>query len=144
MAAGGDENAALAGMQSVFETKLITLEHEELRRGTTLAGPHRDDVSIELSGNDVRKFGSQGQRRLLAILLKLAELSYLESELRERCVLLLDDVFSEFDREITAKLQRLLEGDRQVFVTSPVPLDWARSHDVRVFDVQDGRVTPAQ
>ncbi len=144
LAAGGDENAALAGMQSVFETKLITLEHEELRRGTTLAGPHRDDVSIELSGNDVRKFGSQGQRRLLAILLKLAELSYLESELRERCVLLLDDVFSEFDREITAKLQRLLEGDRQVFVTSPVPLDWARSHDVRVFDVQDGRVTPAQ
>jgi recombinational DNA repair ATPase RecF len=57
--------------------------------------------------------------------------------------LLLDDVFSEFDREITAKLQGLLEGDRQVFVTSPVPLDWADSQNVKVFEVSHGGVVPA-
>jgi DNA replication and repair protein RecF len=131
------------GLQSVFETKLLSLESEELRRGTTLAGPHRDDLSITMAGKEVRRYGSQGQRRLIAVLLKLAELSHLEAELKEHCVLLLDDVFSEFDLEITAKLQRLLGGDRQVLVTSPVPLGWAEARDVRVFTVRNGGVEPA-
>ena len=129
-------------LQSVFETRLLSLEAEELRRGTTLAGPHRDDLSITMGRSNVRRYGSQGQRRLLAVLLKLSELSHLEKELNERCVLLLDDVFSEFDREITAKLQALLAGDRQVFVTSPVPLEWADFHDVKTFQVKNGGVAP--
>ena len=129
-------------LQAVFETKLLSLESEELRRGTTLAGPHRDDLSITMGEKSVRRYGSQGQRRLLAVLLKLSELSHLERELNERCVLLLDDVFSEFDREITSKLQGLLAGDRQIFVTSPVPLDWADSHEVRTFNVHNGGVSP--
>jgi DNA replication and repair protein RecF len=130
-------------LQAVFETKLLSLETEELRRGTTLVGPHRDDLAITMGGETVRRFGSQGQRRLLAVLLKLAELSHLETELKERCVLLLDDVFSEFDREITARLQGLLGGDRQVLVTSPVPLDWAASHDLTTFEVRAGVVAAA-
>ena len=141
LAAGGGATAEQVGLQSVFEMKLLSLEAEELRRGTTLAGPHRDDLSIRMAGKEVRKYGSQGQRRLLAVLLKLAELSYLETELREPCVLLLDDVFSEFDLDITAKLQGLLAGNRQVLVTSPVPLDWAAAQDVRVFTVQNGEVS---
>jgi DNA replication and repair protein RecF len=143
IAAGGGAAAEQVGLRSVFETKLLSLESEELRRGTTLAGPHRDDLSIKMAGKEVRKYGSQGQRRLLAVLLKLAELSHLEAELKEPCVLLLDDVFSEFDLEITTKLQGLLAGNRQVLVTSPVPLAWATAHDVRVFSVQNGEVSPA-
>lgn len=142
-AAGSGTGEEPIDLQAVFETKLLTLESEELRRGTTLAGPHRDDVSVTMGGKDVRKYGSQGQCRLLAVLMKLAELSHLETELREPCVLLLDDVFSEFDGEITAKLQGLLAGNRQVFVTSPLPLDWADTHDVKVFTVSDGGVAPA-
>jgi DNA replication and repair protein RecF len=128
-------------LKAVFETKLRSLEEEELRRRTTLVGPHRDDIVIKLSGKDVRKYGSQGQRRLLAILLKLAELSQLETVLDEPCVLLLDDVFSEFDRGIIEKLQGLFENGRQVFVTSPVPLDWAISRNVKSFEVRGGNVT---
>lgn len=105
---------------SAFHERLAAIAVEESRRGITLAGPHRDDVELAMDGHDLRRFGSQGQRRLLAVLLKLAEMSYLEHELREPCVLLLDDVFSEFDEAIMAKLQRLLDGARQVFVTSPV------------------------
>jgi DNA replication and repair protein RecF len=143
------ESAALAGngraagpeeMKSVFEAKLVSLEREELRRGTTLVGPHRDDVTIGLSGKEVRKYGSQGQRRLLVILLKLSEMTFLEAESREECVLLLDDVFSEFDDPITRKLQAVLESGRQVLVTSPVSLDWAASGDVRLFTVKNGSI----
>jgi DNA replication and repair protein RecF len=138
--AGNGGNAGADELKGVFETKLLSLEGEEIRRGTTLAGPHRDDIAVKLSDKDARKYASQGQRRLLAILLKLAELSHIEAELKEPCVLLLDDVFSEFDREITGKLQGLLESGRQVLVTSPVPLDWAASRDVRGFAVHRGGV----
>jgi DNA replication and repair protein RecF len=139
--AGSGADPGFDEITAVFETRLAAVEREEIRRGTTMVGPHRDDIAIQIDGREVRKFGSQGQRRLLAILLKLAELSHLETELNEPCVLLLDDVFAEFDAEITDKLQGLLEGDRQVFVTSPVRLGWAASRDVRVFTVSAGRVT---
>jgi DNA replication and repair protein RecF len=139
-AAGNGEDPGPDDVRAVFDTRLLALEEEELRRGTTLAGPHRDDVSIKLAGHDVRKYGSQGQRRLIAVLLKLAELSHLESELKEPCVLLLDDVFSEFDPRITGRLQGLLESGRQVLVTSPGPLEWVSSHDVKQFKVWGGGV----
>ena len=140
MAAGAAEGDVVPSLADVFAVKLGALETEERRRMTTLAGPHRDDVSLRLDGKDLRRFGSQGQRRLFAILLKLAELSHLERRLEERCVLLLDDVFAEFDHEITGKLQHLLDGSRQLFVTSPVALEWTRP-DARLYHVRDGEVT---
>lgn len=143
LSAGAGGVANHVTLQSVFETMLISLESEELRRGTTLAGPHRDDVSITIKGTEVKRYGSQGQQRLLAFLLKLAELSHLEAELDERCVLLLDDVFSEFDPRITAQLQTVLAEDRQVMVTSPAPLGWASGGDFGRFTVQDGEVEPS-
>lgn len=137
---GNDPDGVPVSMADVFETKLAAVDREEYRRGTTLVGPHRDDLLIEFCGDDIRKFGSQGQRRLIAILLKLAELSHLETELKETAVLLLDDVFAEFDADVTEKLQHVLDADRQVFVTSPVALDWARADAARVFNVKDGGV----
>lgn len=139
MAAGLEAGEAPPALADVFAVKLGALEQEERRRQTTMAGPHRDDVALELDGKDLRRYGSQGQRRLFAILLKLSEMSHLEAELGERCVLLLDDVFSEFDSDITARLQRLLHDSRQVFVTSPVRLDWGEP--ARTFGVAAGVVT---
>ena len=139
MAAGLEEGQPAPGLADVFAVKLGALEQEERRRGTTLAGPHRDDVALELDAKDLRKYGSQGQRRLFAILLKLSEMSHLEAELKEPCVLLLDDVFSEFDSDITARLQRMLDGGRQVFVTSPVALEWGEP--AKTFSVAAGVVT---
>jgi DNA replication and repair protein RecF len=139
---GNGGGAERPTVQAAFENKLLSLESEELHRGTTLVGPHRDDLSMKMGDKDLRKFGSQGQRRLLAVLLKLSELSHLEEELKEPCVLLLDDVFSEFDEKITQKLQQLLTGSRQVFVTSPVRLEWTGSQEVSVFGVRSGRIVP--
>lgn len=130
-----------AALARAFHEKLAAVAHEEARRGVTLVGPHRDDVELVMDGRDLRRFGSQGQRRLFAVLLKLAEMSYLEAELREPCALLLDDIFAEFDGAIMAKLQRLLDGERQVFVTSPVPI--ASVPGGRVLRVESGRVTTA-
>lgn len=132
------------GCEEHFAAKLAAAEQEEMQRGSTLIGPHRDELRLMTGGRDLRRYGSQGQRRLAAILLRLAELSHLEARLRERCVLLLDDVFSELDDEVTAKLKRMLDGGHQIFVTSPVPLKWAGDVEAKAFRVADGVVNETQ
>jgi DNA replication and repair protein RecF len=123
-----------------FAAQLAAVESEELRRRTTLVGPHRDDVRIKAGGRDIRRFGSQGQRRLVAVLLRLAELSYLEGQLGEPCVLLLDDLFSELDPDVSEKLKDQLDSGHQIFVTSPVPLEWKNAVSIQSFLVSNGKV----
>lgn len=127
-----------AALPRVFHDQLGAVAFEESRRGVTLVGPHRDDVEFRLSSHDLRRFGSQGQRRLFAVLLKLAELTHIETELSESCTLLLDDVFAEFDPVIMGRLQGLFDGARQVFVTSPVEIDAAKTPGAALFRVSDG------
>ena len=121
-----------------FAARLLARESEELRRRTTLVGPHRDDVRLEARERDLRKYGSQGQRRLVAVLLRLAELSYLEEKLGERCVLLLDDLFSELDESISEKLKQHVQDGHQVFVTTPVESPW--QGDAQQHNVLDGEI----
>ncbi len=125
-----------------FTARLADVQDEENRRKTTLIGPHRDDLRIYLDGKEIRRFGSQGQRRLLAVLLRLTELSFVEERLGEPCVLLLDDLLSELDHDASMKLRGLLENDHQIFVTSPVDLEWGHGASVpRTFRVENGRVS---
>ena len=128
-------------VEGIFAAQLEKAKREELKKCTTLVGPHRDDVIVDLRGRELKKYGSQGQKRLFALLAKLAEKTHIENELGEPGVLMLDDVFSEFDKEITARLQKAFEGGRQVFVTSPVSLDWEDSRETRVFYVRAGHIT---
>ena len=107
------------------------------RRSASVASIAR----LVAGGRDLRRYGSQGQRRLVAILLRLTELSYLEATLEEPCVLLLDDVFSELDPATSGALKRELDGSRQIFVTSPVDVEW--QGDVRHFRVSHGTIEPA-
>lgn len=127
-------------LEDSFAMKLAALDEEESRRGVSLAGPHRDDIRFYTEGKDLKKFGSQGQKRLLAVQLKLAELNHLERELSEPCVLLLDDAFSEFDGTISNRLMRLLAEGRQVFITSPVPLEWGKPGTIRTFQLAAGEI----
>lgn len=90
---------------------------DEIRRGTTLAGPHHDDVSFEIGGAPARAFGSQGQNRTVTLSLKLAELELMEEEAGEPPILLLDDVFSDLDDIRRRKLLEISTGRCQTFLT---------------------------
>ncbi len=70
---------------------------EELRRGSTVLGPHRDDFSYLINGRDLSAYGSRGQQRLAVVATKLAELARVVAVTQETPVLLLDDVLSELD-----------------------------------------------
>ncbi|OPZ94838.1 MAG: DNA replication and repair protein RecF [Firmicutes bacterium ADurb.Bin419] len=80
-----------------FINDLKKLRIIELRRCTTLKGPHRDDYNILINGMDVKSFGSQGQKRTVILSIKLSELQIIKEETGEFPVLLLDDVMSELD-----------------------------------------------
>lgn len=83
----------------------------DLRAGTTLTGPHRDDLGIRVNGVDIRVFGSQGQQRTGALSLKLAEIELVREIMEEPPVLMLDDVLSELDEN---RQRYLLESIRNV------------------------------
>ncbi len=91
---------------------------EDLRRGSTSIGPHRDDVRILLDGREARGYGSQGQQRTAVVSLKLAEAALVAARTGERPVLLLDDVLSELDLERRAALLRQVTQAGQVVITS--------------------------
>ena len=91
---------------------------EDLRRGSTSVGPHRDDLLVLLDGREARSFASQGQQRTAVVSLKLAEAALVEHRTGERPVLLLDDVLSELDGERRAALLNEVAGGGQVVITS--------------------------
>ena len=95
---------------------------EEIRRGQTVVGPHRDDLGIELDGMDARTFGSRGQQRLLALALRLAEVLPVSEAAGTAPVLLLDDALSELDPDVRGNVLQEIQAAEQVFLTSPEPL----------------------
>lgn len=91
---------------------------DDLRRGQTLVGPHRDDVAFTIDGRDARPFGSQGQQRTVALAWKMAEVRLCEGLLGERPLLLLDDVMSELDESRRATVTHFVEGGIQTVITT--------------------------
>jgi DNA replication and repair protein RecF len=92
---------------------------EELRRGVTAVGPHRDDFVVMAGGADLGRFGSRGQQRLAVLAVKLAELDLLEEAAGEPPVLLLDDALSELDEVHRGHLIEVLATRKaQICVTA--------------------------
>ncbi|HEY8760795.1 MAG TPA: DNA replication/repair protein RecF [Candidatus Dormibacteraeota bacterium] len=91
---------------------------DDLRRGTSSVGPHRDDLEITIQGADARGFASQGQQRTAVVSLKLAESDLIQARSGERPILLLDDVLSELDPKRREALLARVGEVGQVIVTS--------------------------
>nr|WP_263323979.1 DNA replication/repair protein RecF [Neobacillus sp. Marseille-Q6967] len=112
------EDQDLSKMKTSFEEKFSKVRLREIERGTTLFGPHRDDLLFFVNGRDVSIFGSQGQQRTTALSVKLAEIELIHSEIREYPILLLDDVLSELDDYRQSHLLNTIQGKVQTFVTT--------------------------
>ena len=87
----------MKNIQSELLHSLNSKSERELEREITLAGPHRDDIDFILNGNDLKRFGSQGQKRTVVLALKLSELELIQNMTGRKPIFLLDDVFSELD-----------------------------------------------
>jgi DNA replication and repair protein RecF len=115
----GDE----AEWKDAFRRKLASLRAAERETGQTLAGPHREDLAIDLAGRPARDFGSQGQKRSVALSLKLASASLLEAKRGQAPILLLDDVFAELDETRRRRIGDRVREKGQVFIANPRAAD---------------------
>jgi len=116
---------------------------DELRRGTTLTGPHRDDLQFSLNGKPLNHHGSQGEQRSFILALKMAEIEYLKRRWGTPPLLLLDDMTSELDRDRNGNFMKFLkEKEMQVFITttSLENINLSGISTYSTFPVQDGRV----
>jgi DNA replication and repair protein RecF len=136
--------AALA--ESLLLRALEAHAAEELARGITVIGPHRDDLELLLDGKPARTMASQGQQRSIVLALKMAEVDYFAQRTATSPVVILDDVLSELDPARRRDLVRLLAAREplQVLLTTAEPLaDLGQLSVTRRFIVEGGRVEAA-
>lgn len=115
----------------------------ELRRGTTLSGPHRDDIIFKLNDKNAHLYASQGQQRSIALSVKLAEIQLVHMLTNEYPLLLLDDVMSELDHGRQSALLNYIHGKTQTFITTTdlEGISWEIIKKPKVYHVQNGEVS---
>lgn len=114
---------------------------DDLRRGYTTVGPHRDDLEVRLDGREARSHASQGEQRSLALALRLAAHEVAAAAAGSAPVLLLDDVFSELDPGRSAALLGALPGGQILLTTaSGIPVG---AEPAAVLRIENGRIVTA-
>jgi len=101
-----------------FLARLRALRAEEIQRGVTTIGPHRDEVRFTANGIDLGDFGSRGQVRTALMALKLAEVAWMREKIGEWPVLLLDETLAELDLQRRADLLNALRECDQALLTT--------------------------
>lgn len=128
-----------ADLEQAFLDELARLRTEELDRGVTLAGPHRDDVVLTLGAMPAKGYASHGESWSFALALRLASFALLRED-DDDPVLVLDDVFAELDAQRRARLAELVGDTEQVLITAAVPDDVPAELVSHRFDVGGGEV----
>jgi DNA replication and repair protein RecF len=136
--AGGD--GASGGAPVGLGPALARARRDDLRRGVSTVGPHRDELSLSIGGLPARTHASQGEQRSLALALRLAAHLLVAEAAGSAPVLLLDDVFSELDPQRSDALLRALPPGQILLSTAGVLPAGARPD--LVLDVHDGTVRP--
>ncbi|MEY2989183.1 MAG: DNA replication/repair protein RecF [Candidatus Nanopelagicales bacterium] len=127
--------ATTTDISAAFTEDLHARIDDELRRGVTLVGPHRDELELELDGFPVKGYASHGESWSMALALRLGAADVLRSDGVDP-IIILDDVFAELDTERRRHLAELAGSSTQVFITAaveqdvPIELDGARFHVV--------------
>ena len=106
--------------KEIYLKKLKETRDTDIKNQYTMIGPHRDDISFKVEDKDIRKFGSQGQKKTTAISLKLSELEMLKEKINDTPVLLLDDVFSELDENRQKLLVKNLKGIQTIITCTGI------------------------
>lgn len=128
------ENDDPSIIQHAFLERLGERAIAEQGQGTTLVGPHRDEIEFTINQTPARQYGSQGQQRTLVLALKLAELKLIEAVIGEPPLLLLDDVLAELDLTRQNRLLETIQDRFQTLITTThlgsFDADWLKSSQI--------------
>lgn len=131
-------------VEALYREKLALIRDNELDRGITLVGPHRDDLVLLLGGMPAKLYASHGESWSYALALRLASMQLLREETRTGDpILILDDVFAELDAQRREKLAELVAHNEQVLITAAVAEDVPESLKAKRFSVKQGEVSIA-
>lgn len=98
---------------------LLEIEEQERHQERSLAGPHLDDIEILLNDHNARNFSSQGQKRSIAIAMRLAQTEMITNKDDDTPILMFDDVLADLDSSRTERIIKMLKGKHQIFVATP-------------------------
>jgi DNA replication and repair protein RecF len=149
--AEADLDARLGAVAEAFREALTAALPREVQLGTSIVGPHRDDLTFAVDGRDVGAYGSRGQQRTVALALKVAEGAFIQESTGEWPILLLDDVMSELDEVRRGQVLGTVQPGQQVIMTAtelasidPAFLERARVLRVQAGAIQGGWARPAE
>ena len=140
-------------VETALTEALETSREQDVHRGMTQSGPHRDDLAVQLGSHDLRGTGSAGQHRTAAIALRLLEAETFRARTRTQPLVLLDDPFAELDRGRAARVLALLDdatvgGGGQIVLCVPradeIPPEFTRLERWRVHGGAFSRETAAR
>nr|CAA9347244.1 MAG: DNA recombination and repair protein RecF [uncultured Nocardioidaceae bacterium] len=127
-------------LEAALLAELAARRADEVDRGVSLVGPHRDDLVLTLGDLPAKGYASHGEAWSFALALKLASYDLLRAE-GDDPILILDDVFAELDRDRRGRLAALVADAEQVLVTAAVAEDVPESLDGARYDVMEGKVS---
>ncbi len=136
---GPDDQPDRELLQAALVAEVARRRDDELDRGVTLVGPHRDELALTLGELPARGYASHGESWSLALSLRLGAYDLLRAD-GDDPVLVLDDVFAELDQDRRDHLAKSVAGAEQVLVTAAVPADVPESLVGARFDVMEGEV----
>ncbi|WP_108868742.1 DNA replication/repair protein RecF [Aquimarina aquimarini] len=119
----GEENVSLSYQSKLAETDLLSLLEQNLPKDRILqytgVGIHKDDLSFEIDGHPIKKFGSQGQQKSFLIALKLAQFDFIKQQSKVNPILLLDDIFDKLDEKRVEHIIKLVDDQNfgQLFIS---------------------------
>ena len=140
--------SAVEDVAEAYRDALVASVERERRNGTTVVGPHRDEMVLRLEDEgddlDVREYGSGGQRRTAALALRLVEARTVREVRGQEPIILLDDVFAELDAERSERILDLMEREEtgQVVLTAPKESDVRIRRDALArWSIEAGRIS---
>lgn len=144
---GTPVKSGVIGLEVARKGMLDTLQltrDEEIARGMTLTGPHRDDILFRVNGIDLHSYGSRGQNRTAILSVKLSEVDWLLQRTDEHPVLLLDEVMAELDPERRQDLLTKVNAAQQTILTAADLMMFSEefSRGATVWQVVSGTITP--
>ena len=113
---------------------------KEIKIGTTLYGPHRDDLEFYINDKNLKQYGSQGQKRIAILATKLSEIEIFKKYKGTNPILLLDDVFSELDDIKRNNIIKYIDNDIQVIITTTELRKINKFKSVSIYKIKEGKI----
>jgi DNA replication and repair protein RecF len=139
----GESSTGRGELAEALEAALREVRGNELQRGISLVGPHRDELVLKLGDLPARGYASHGESWSFALALRLAAYDLLRAD-GDDPVLILDDVFAELDSGRRRRLAEMVAPAEQVLITAAVPEDVPAELSGATYTVADGEVTRAE